>query len=129
MGGHLRKRRYESGLTQEQAAKQLSVNTWTYLLWEQDRTTPGIRHYPVIFAFLGYNPFAQPTTLAARIASKRRELGLPISQAAKLAGVDEGTFARWENGEWEPRMSQANVDRFLAIMPPPMLLRSAGDPA
>jgi DNA-binding XRE family transcriptional regulator len=117
LGGHLKKRRHEAGLTQEQAAKRLSVTTWTYLLWEQDRAEPSVRYYPAIFRFLAYDPFPAPVTLPERIASKRRELGLPTKQAAKLVGVDEETFRRWESGEWKPRMSQAKVDRFLATRP------------
>jgi hypothetical protein len=90
----------------------------TYLLWEKDRAEPSVRFYPAIYHFLGYDPFPPATTLAERITTKGRELGLPIRQAAKLAGVDEGTFSRWESGEWKPRISQAKVDRFLATKPP-----------
>ena len=34
LGGHLLKRRSETGLTQKTVASQLEVNIWTYLLWE-----------------------------------------------------------------------------------------------
>ena len=102
-----------------QVAFQLAANPWTYLLWEQDRTKPLPRYYPAIFRFLGYDPFPEPATFAERIAAKRRELGLSIEQAAKLTGVDEGTFGRWERGEWKPRMSADAVSRFLAMAPGP----------
>jgi len=85
------------------------------MLWEKGRTTPTIRYYPAIFRFLGFDPFPPPTTLPERIASKRRALGLPITEAAKLVEVDEGTFSRWESGEWKPRMSGDAVRRFLAL--------------
>jgi transcriptional regulator with XRE-family HTH domain len=113
LGEHLRKRRYELGRTQKQVADRLAVNTWTYLLWEQDRTTPIVRYYPAILALLGYDPFPAPTSLPERIASRRRELGLSIKQAAAGLGVDEGTFSRWESGEWKPRMSGPTVEKFL----------------
>ena len=96
----------------------MGVNTWTYLLWEQDRTEPVVRYYPAIFAFLGYDPFPPPRTLPEQIASQRRRLGLPIKKAAKLVGVDEGTFARWENGAWTPRMSKSAVTVFLDLKSP-----------
>jgi transcriptional regulator with XRE-family HTH domain len=111
------KRRSELGQLQREVAGRLSVNIWTYLLWEQDRTTPTIRYYPAIFQFLGYDPYPAPSTLAERIAAKRRELGLPIKQAAKLAGVDEGTFSRWETNRWTGRMSAVAANRFLALSP------------
>ena len=109
------KRRTTLGLTQQQAAIQLAANPWTYLLWEQGRAKPLSRYYPAIFRFLGYDPFPEPTTLAEQIAAKRRELGLSIEQAAKLTGVDEGTFGRWERGEWKPRMSAEAVSGFLGF--------------
>jgi hypothetical protein len=90
---------------------------WTYLLWEQDRARPTVRYYPAIFCFLGCDPFPAPVTLGERLASKRRQLGLSIKQAAARLGVDEGTFNRWENGSWKPRMSGSIVQRFLALQP------------
>jgi transcriptional regulator with XRE-family HTH domain len=117
LGEHLLKRRIESGKNQQQVATGLVANVETYLLWEKGRAEPSVRFYPAIFRFLGYDLFPPPTSLNAQIASKRRELGLTLKQAAKLAGVDEGTFSPWESGEWKPRMSQAKVDRFLAIAP------------
>ena len=60
-------------------------------------------------------PFSDPKSLPERIAAKRRELGLSVKEAAGRLEVDEGTFSRWESGEWKPRMSQAKVDRFLAL--------------
>ncbi len=100
---------------QKQVAGRLSVNTRTYFLWEHDRTIPTARYCATIFGFLGYDPFPAPTTLRERLASKRRELGLSIKQAADLLEVDEGTFGRWERGDWNPRMSGRLVQRFLAL--------------
>jgi transcriptional regulator with XRE-family HTH domain len=114
LGEHLLKRRIESGKTQHQVALQLLASPETYLLWEKDRAEPSARYYPAIFAFLGYDPFPPPQTLGEQIAAKRRELGLPVKRAAKLLGVDEGTFGRWEAGEWISRKSANIVQRFLA---------------
>ena len=113
LGEHLRKRRTEQRLIQKEVAKQLGVNTWTYILWEQDRSTPTIRYYPGIFAFLGYDPFPAPRTLSEQIASKRRELGLSVKEVAGSLGVDEGTVSRWESGDWKPRKSGRAVQTFL----------------
>jgi transcriptional regulator with XRE-family HTH domain len=117
LGENLLKRRKELSLFQRDIAKRLGVKVWTYLLWEQDRARPTVRYYPVIFDFLGYDPFPVPATLGERLASKRRELGLSISQAAEQLGVDEGTFSRWESDRWKPRMSATTVQAFLALQP------------
>ena len=118
LGDHLLKRRSETGLTQKSVARQLKVNIWTYLLWEKDRSKPTIRYYPAIFEFLAYDPFPAPVTLGARILRKRQQLGFSIRDAAKVLGVDEGTFGRWERGEWKPRLSGAVVTRFLEMQLP-----------
>jgi transcriptional regulator with XRE-family HTH domain len=98
---------------QKEVAKQLGINTWTYILWEQDRSAPTIRYYPGIFAFLAYDPFPAPRTLSEQIATKRRRLGLSFREVADLLGVDEGTVSRWESGEWKSRKSRRAVQTFL----------------
>ncbi len=117
LGEHLRKKRGEQGLTQAEAASQIGVNAWTYLLWENGRTRPSACHYPAIVRFLGYDPSPVATTLAERVAARRRELGLTIELAAKLAAVDAGTFARLERGQANSVKSTAAANRFLALMP------------
>jgi transcriptional regulator with XRE-family HTH domain len=111
--------RSELGLTQKVVAGRLGVNAWTYLLWEASRTVPTVRQYPAIFTFLGYDPFPPPNTLPERIAAKRRQLGLSIGASAGVVGVDEGTFARWESGEWKPRLRSTALEAFLGVTPKP----------
>ncbi len=114
MGGHLKKRRAESGLFQKDVAQQLAVNEWTYLLWEYDRTFPNIRMWPRVIGFLGYYPFPKPQTLSDRLIAFRRLRGLSIKELARQLGVDEGTLAKWENGEREPAGNRMEiVDEFL----------------
>ena len=99
---------------QKEVAAQLGVNAWTYLKWEHDRTIPEAPYMPRVIAFLGYSPDPEPTTLPERLVIKRRTLGLTRKAAAQLLGVDEGTLARWERGEWKPTgRRQALVSRFL----------------
>ncbi|HEX4295494.1 MAG TPA: helix-turn-helix domain-containing protein, partial [Rhizomicrobium sp.] len=111
LGEHLFKRRFELGLIRRQAALRLLVSPDTVLLWEHGRATPTVRYYPAILRFLGYDPFPEPKTLPERIARHRQRLGLSIEAAAKILGVDEGTFGRWESGEWKPRLSGKAVER------------------
>jgi DNA-binding XRE family transcriptional regulator len=93
----------------------MGVDKETFATWEKDQCIPTIGYYPAIFSFLGYDPFPSPTSLPERIASHRRRLGLSLREAARKIGVDQGTFLRWERGEWKPRMSQNAVETFLAL--------------
>ena len=111
---HLKKRRAESGLIQKDVAQQLGVNESTYLLWEHDRTFPNIRMWPTVIRFLGYYPFPKPQTLSDRLIAFRRLRGLSIKELARQLGIDEGTLAKWENGEREPAGNRMEiVDEFL----------------
>jgi DNA-binding transcriptional regulator YiaG len=98
----------------------MRVSVDTYLLWEKGEATPLTRYYPAIFRFLGYDPFPSPQTLPEQITAQRRRLGWSIKKAAAWLKVDEGTFGRWESGEWKPRKSEKAVRRFLAIPTPPL---------
>jgi len=96
-------------------AAGLLAKTDTYLLWEKDRATPTVRFYPAIFRFLGYDPFPAAVRFADRVRAKRRRLGLTIEAAAKLAGVDEATFSRWEGGKTTLTASKLAAQTFLAL--------------
>ena len=96
LGDHLKKRRHELGLFQREVADRLDVDTWTYLLWEQNNTRPGIHSWPKVISFLQYDPNPAPVTLGDQILSYRRKSGIPRSVLAKRLGVDENTVWRWE---------------------------------
>ncbi len=70
--------------------------------------TPGIRKghlpgmWPRVIRFLGYYPFPKPQTLSDRLIAFRRLRGLSIKELARQLGIDEGTLAKWENGERGP---------------------------
>jgi DNA-binding XRE family transcriptional regulator len=100
---------------QREIASEFGVNTWTYLLWEKDRSKPLPRYFPGIFAFLGYDPFPPPQTLGERLERKRLQMGLSYEEAAKIIDVDEGTFIRWVSGEWVPRKAKEAAETFLCI--------------
>ena len=87
------------GLMQKEVAKLLGVNTWTILNWEKSRTEPPIAVIPAIVRFLGYEPFPKPETLPQCLLAKRREKGWSIKEAAKVVGVDPGTWGNWERGK------------------------------
>lgn len=98
LGEHIRRCRLVLRLTQKQLATRLGVNPWTILNWEKGYTSPPIAAIPVILAWLGYDPYPEPATLSERLMAKRRSMGWSIKEAARLLGVDEGTWAAWELG-------------------------------
>lgn len=115
LGEHLRRRRLVLSITQKEVAPLLGVDPWTVHNWETGGTKPAIQLIPALVEFLGYDP--EPVdmgTLAGRLVSKRRELGLSQLQAARSIGVDPATWAGWERGERVKREGQRRkVEGFL----------------
>ncbi len=115
LGDHVKKRRLELRLTQNQTAKRLGINPWTVLNWEKGHTDPPIESMPVIIRFLDYDPFPEPKSLPERLFAKRRVMGWSIKEAARQLGVDEGTWGAWERGTITPWPRYVRlVERFLA---------------
>jgi len=99
LGDHVRRKRLKIELLQKEVAELLGVNTWTVLNWENGHTQPPIEAIPAILRFLGYDPFPESKTVAQHLAAKRREMGWPIKKAARVVGVDPGTWRKWERGK------------------------------
>jgi transcriptional regulator with XRE-family HTH domain len=99
VGDHIRKKRLKLGLLQKEAAHQIGVNAWTILNWEKGHTEPPSASVPGILRFLGYDPFPKPKTVSEHLRAKRRSMGWSIQEAAKIAGVDSGTWGDWERGK------------------------------
>jgi transcriptional regulator with XRE-family HTH domain len=97
MGDHLRRRRLDLGLTQRTLARQLGVREETVRSWETGRANPLPRQFGRIVRFLGYDPEEEPGTLADRLRSQRRRLGLTQRELAVRLGVDEGTVVDLES--------------------------------
>lgn len=99
----------ESGQLQRKVAIALGINTWTYILWESDRTAPSIGMWPRILSFLGYDPFPPAVTLGEQLVTARRRLGLSRMRLARRVEIDEGTLALWENGMSKPSGKHARI--------------------
>ncbi|MDP2117800.1 MAG: helix-turn-helix transcriptional regulator [Brevundimonas sp.] len=96
------------------AAAVVGIDPKTWMWWEREQRVPSVHQYPAIIQYLGYEPWPEPDTVGAKLLAKRRRHGLSIKRAAAIAGVDEGTFSRWESGEWKPqRRSLPPIDEFL----------------
>jgi transcriptional regulator with XRE-family HTH domain len=116
LGEHIKKRRFECGLTQRQTAAQLGVNASTILNWETGRYEPPVRSMPAIFRFLGYYPFAEAQSIGERLLRKRREGGWSICEAARHLGVDPTAWGNWESGELILlRVHRTRLARFLGV--------------
>ncbi len=123
---HLKKRRKELDLLQREAAKRMGTCTETYANWEKGKTEPGASEFRLLMTFLGFDPSPVPTALAERFETRRRELGVTLSQVARHLGWDEGTLTRYLNGTWrmpparavamETRVPQWDIARQIAIL-------------
>ena len=113
LGHRLRVRRQELGLRRIDAAVRLGVDAKTLLWWERDQHEPIVTHYTAIIAYLGYEPWVEPIGLGQKLLVHRRRCGLSIKAAAEKLGVDEGTWGRWERGDWEPQPYRAKRLRTL----------------
>ncbi len=115
IGAHLRRARKARGLKQIDAARLMGVCQHSVVGWEIEKNHPTDRQYPAIIAFLGYEPWPEPQTLPERLIAERRRQGLSAKAAAKLIGVDEATYLRWEVGRTEPlKRSALRVHAFLS---------------
>lgn len=114
LGARLQRRRFELGLRRIDAAAQMGVDEKTLMWWERSEREPFVNAYPAIIEFLGYEPWEEPRTLGEALLAERRRRGLRIDQVADLARVDEGTWRRWERGEWKPtRLTCPALDHLL----------------
>src|ERR1035437_4288052 len=102
LGDHIRARRLDLKLHQEQVANQIGVHEMTITSWESNATVPEVRFMPAITQFLGYNPLPAPSSLPERLAIARKALGLSQRKMANRIGVDPATLMGWEAGRHRP---------------------------
>ncbi|MGO8698347.1 MAG: helix-turn-helix domain-containing protein [Limisphaerales bacterium] len=123
IGQHLRKRRFDLGIRQAEAAQRLGVSQLTLSLWERDKVYPTWAYQPRLADYLGFDPFTNPTlgrpkgnetsgvaflaptgplTLGQQIRKRRLELRKNRKESAEELGVSEKTLWGWETGRCEP---------------------------
>ena len=107
LGEHIRKRRMDLGLLQEDVAKELEVTTNCITNWENNRSKPQIQFFPTIIKFLGIYPFIKNlTTLGGQIEHYRNCHGLSHKKFGKLLKVDASTIGSWESNKHTPQVKQ-----------------------
>jgi transcriptional regulator with XRE-family HTH domain len=97
-GERLRRARLDRGLRVVDVARELGVNEWTVINWEQGRTEPRLACRPAVIAFLGVDPWPAETTLGGRLRAARHRLGLSQRQVAAALEIDDGTVRNIEHG-------------------------------
>jgi transcriptional regulator with XRE-family HTH domain len=97
LGEHLRNRRLQLGLRQQDVAENLGTLREVYDRWERDIRNPVISEWPAILAFMGYYPFPEnrPADLVLRA---RRVQGTDQKRLARMLGVIHQRLRRWEHG-------------------------------
>ena len=102
LGAHLRKRRLELGLRQQDIQERFGLDKETYANWEKDRCYPAMRHWPRIIEFLGSDPSLLPKTIGERLLAYRRKHGLSRKAVCQALLADEATVWRWEVNQRHP---------------------------
>ncbi len=123
LGQHLKKKRFLAGVRQREAAVKLGVSSRTLSLWECDRIYPSWASQPLLIAYLGYDPFTDPTlgspkgnepscvailspdapiSIGQKIRQHRLELRKSRKQFAAELGVSPKTLWGWETDRWLP---------------------------
>jgi transcriptional regulator with XRE-family HTH domain len=117
LGDHLRKKRLDLGLLQQEVAQRLEVDPMSISYWETNWYSPSLRVIPKIVKFLGYLPYdISSMNLAERIVTMRRCLGLSREELAGRLGVDESSLRHWEHGSRRPL--KRNVDKLEVFFNP-----------
>ncbi len=123
LGQHLKKKRFLAGVRQSEAALKLGVSSRTLSLWETDRVYPDWAFQPRLIAYLGYDPFNDPTlgrpkgnetsgvaflspdapiTLGQKIQQFRLKLRKTRKQLAAEWGISPKTLWGWETDRSQP---------------------------
>lgn len=102
IGEHLRKRRIDLGLRQEDVAREIRVSPFTIINWELGETRPRVDFGPRIIEFLGYDPLPEPRTFGEEVWKLRWRSGVTQRELARRIGVNESTVRDWEKGEHQP---------------------------
>ena len=114
-GDHLRRRRLDLGLRQEDVAREAGVHRNTLQTWEQNLAQPAVCLLPRLIQFLGYAPLEPARSLGKRLSRARRALGLTQRQFAEVLGVGRASVDSWETGRRPSKRSRARIGQLLGL--------------
>jgi transcriptional regulator with XRE-family HTH domain len=130
LGEHLKKKRFQIGLRQDESAVKLEVSCKTLSDWETDRLYPSLPMQPRLVDYLGFDPFVDlalgkskgnetygvaflapdsKATTGQRIRGWRIGLKKTRKQMAFDLGVSVKTLWGWENDLWLPGPRMAKL--------------------
>jgi transcriptional regulator with XRE-family HTH domain len=115
LGEHIRARRKQLGLFQEDLATRFGVDEATVRRWEREQKGIGPEHLPAVFDFLGCDPRQVGETLAERLRAKRRSLGLTQEALAAKLGLSHCSVWRVEAGRPLGRRIRAAFEAFTKL--------------
>lgn len=116
LGDHIRKRRLDLKLEQQQVAKILKITESTVWNWEKNRVNPRTKYYPYIMEFLGYCPYESAKTWGDKLKLHRVYQGLSYRKLGERLRIDPGTLERWEKGGKIPwKRLKDRVDGFMGV--------------
>jgi transcriptional regulator with XRE-family HTH domain len=136
LGQRLKKKRFLAGIRQSEAALKLGVSNRTLSLWETDRVYPAWIFQPRLVAYLGYDPFSDPTLgrpkgnetsrvvflssdAPVSIGHKIKQLRLRLKKTRKHLAVELGVSVKtlwgWETDRRQPiAQGLEQIMKFLA---------------
>jgi len=106
IGLHIKKRRLELNMLQQDVAKIIGVCTDSIRGWENGRGIPQLNRLPKIIEFLGFNSYVleNPKNLSEQIKGYRLRKGLSFKQTGLILNVDASTVMAWEKGNALPKL-------------------------
>ncbi len=113
LGDHMRKRRLDLGLTQDEVAVQLGAHRNTLSEWETTGRPPDDKHLGRIYAFLGYRPDPIPAAFPAKVKYWRQSLGMSQIQLSRAIGLNHSVVREWETGVAPKKRSLERLKVFL----------------
>lgn len=113
IGEHIRKKRIDCNLHQQDVAELFGVTESTLWNWEHG-TTPLVRYMPKIVEFLGYEPFSVPEGLVGRLWRFKRLSGFTFDQLGEAMNRDAEQLMDWMKGRRFPSKKNRNfLEQFL----------------
>jgi transcriptional regulator with XRE-family HTH domain len=101
-------------------AAQIGTDATNVANWSKGHTTPGLKFWPRIIQFLGYDPRSKGETVGERLRHHRERRGWSRPEVARRLAVSVSVLWRWESGRRKPRGKYlAKVYAFLGDDPGP----------
>ena len=129
LGGLIRQRRIEWGMTQEELAEEIRVSNGTVSKWELG-AIPRLGAFGKIERWYAKNPqrsdLKRDESLGARIRVRREEWGKTREELAVRLNVSHSTLSSWESGTIPRPGAFKRIEDWFSEVPPSNVLRRDG---